>query len=35
MLGEDGYASFDPGCARRLADEELPEVYRRLFAGVN
>jgi len=32
MLGEDGYASFDPGCARRLRDEELPDAYRSLFA---
>jgi hypothetical protein len=35
MLGEDGYASFDTGCARRLADDELPDVYRRLFVGAN
>jgi hypothetical protein len=35
MLGEDGYASFDPGCARLLSDDELPDVYRRLFVGAN
>ena len=34
MLGEDGYATWDPQGARRLADHELPDVYRRLFAGV-
>jgi hypothetical protein len=35
MLGEDGYANLDAGSARLLSDEELPEVYRRLFAGVS
>jgi hypothetical protein len=35
MLGEDGYASFDPMSARLLGDDELPDAYRRLFAGAN
>ena len=35
MLGEDGYATWDPRGARKLAEAELPEVYRRLFAGVS
>jgi hypothetical protein len=33
MLGEDGYASFDRASARLLGDDELPEVYRRLFVS--
>jgi len=33
MLGEDGYANFDPSAVRRLADAELPDAYRQLFAG--
>jgi hypothetical protein len=35
MLGEDGYANLDPLSARLLTDEELPDAYRRLFAGAN
>ena len=35
MLGEDGYATWDPQGARKLAPDELPEAYRRLFAGVS
>lgn len=33
MLGEDGYANLDGASARRLTDDELPDAYRRLFAG--
>ncbi len=32
MLGEDGYANFDPKQVRRLAPDELPDAYTRLFA---
>ena len=32
MLGEDGYANFDRELVRKLAPEELPEAYTRLFA---
>jgi hypothetical protein len=35
MTGEDGYANFDPNGARKLSEDELPEAYRQLFAGVN
>jgi len=35
MLGEDGYATWDPHGARKLAETELPDAYRRLFAGVS
>jgi hypothetical protein len=35
MLGEDGYANLDASSARLLTDDELPDAYRRLFAGVN
>jgi hypothetical protein len=35
MTGEDGYANFDPHAARKLADEELPDAYRELFAGAS
>jgi SnoaL-like domain len=34
MLGEDGYATWDPQGARKLAEEELPDAYRRLFVNV-
>jgi SnoaL-like domain len=34
MLGEDGYATWDPHGARKLAEDELPDVYRRLFLTV-
>ncbi len=34
MLGEDGYATWDPHGARKLTDEELPDAYRRLFLNV-
>ena len=34
MTGEDGYANFDPLDARKVADDEWPETYRQLFAGV-
>ena len=32
MLGEDGYATWDPRSARRLTDDELPPAYTKLFA---
>jgi hypothetical protein len=35
MLGEDGYANFDPDAVQRLADHELPDAYRQLFAGAH
>jgi len=35
MTGEDGYANFDPHDARKLADDELPDAYRELFAGAS
>jgi hypothetical protein len=35
MTGEDGYANFDPHGARKLADDELPDAYRELFAGAS
>jgi SnoaL-like domain len=35
MLGEDGYATWDPRGARKLSEAELPDAYRRLFAGVS
>jgi hypothetical protein len=32
MLGEDGYSTFDPDGARRVALEDLPEAYLAQFA---
>ena len=32
MLGEDGYANWDPKSGRKLSDDELPESYKALFA---
>ena len=33
MIGEDGYANWDAkGGARKLSEDELPEVYKALFA---
>jgi hypothetical protein len=33
MVGEDGYANFDPTAARRLGASELPPTYTALVAG--
>jgi hypothetical protein len=33
MLGEDGYSTFDPDSAERVALEDLPEAYLALFAA--
>jgi hypothetical protein len=32
MVGEDGYATFDPNSAERIAPEDLPPVYLAQFA---
>jgi len=32
MLGEDGYSTFDPDGAERVAPEDLPEAYLAQFA---
>jgi hypothetical protein len=32
MLGEDGYSTFDPDGAERVAPEDLPDVYVAQFA---
>jgi hypothetical protein len=34
MVGEDGYANFDPRAARRLDESQLPEIYKALVAHV-
>jgi hypothetical protein len=31
LLGEDGYASFDPDAAVAIASDELPDAYVNLF----
>ena len=33
MVGEDGYATWDPTSARALDESELPETYRQLVAA--
>jgi len=32
MIGEDGYANWDPKSGRKLSDDDLPESYKALFA---